>query len=75
MEAGSFADLSLGILESAISPDEEALRENNLMEDDLEEDLQGADDHEADEDEMALSENDENDLEEFLVESVQSLTS
>ena len=46
METGSFGDLSLGILESAILAGEEALRDQNLLMDD---DLNETDEQEADE--------------------------
>ena len=65
METGSFADLSLGILESAILTGEEALRAQNLLvEDDLETDDQDAD-------EMDAYESDEIKVDELLVESNQ----
>ncbi len=56
METGSFTDLSLGILEKAIFPDEEALRSHNVF---LEDDLQDTDEPEAG----------EKDLDEFPVEA------
>ena len=65
METGSFADLSLGILESAVLAGEEALRAQNLLvEDDLE-----TDDQETDE--MYVYEGEANNVDEFLVESNQ----
>lgn len=66
METGSFADLSLGILESAVLAGEEALRAQNLL---VEEDLE-TDDQETDE--MHVYEDDENHVDEFMVESNQS---
>ena len=63
METGSFADLSLGILESAVLADEEALRAQNLLvEDDLE-----TDDQETDE--MDVYQNGESNVDEYLAES------
>ena len=63
METGSFADLSLGILESAVLAGEEALRAQNLLvEDDLE-----TDDQETDE--MYVYEGEANNVDEFLIES------
>ena len=55
MQTGSFGDLSLGILESAILAGKEALRDQNLL---MEDDLNETDDQEAD----------EVDREEFLVD-------
>ena len=63
METGSFADLSLGILESEVLAGEEALRAQNLLvEDDLE-----TDDLETDE--MDVYQNGESNVDEYLVES------
>jgi hypothetical protein len=67
METGSFADLSLGILERAILPGEEALREQGLL---IEDDLNETDDQEADE--MFVYEGEETNVDEFLIESSQS---
>ena len=64
METGSFADLSLGILESAILTGEEALRAQNLLVEDLETDDQDAV-------EVDAYESDEIKVDEFLVESNQ----
>ena len=67
METGSFADLSLGILESAIFPDAEALSYQNLF---MEDDLNETDDPEADE--VDVYESGESALEGSLVEFNQS---